>query len=229
MAFGFDLEGLIRATGYVGVTSIVYAESGLLVGALLPGDSLLFTAGFLSSQGYLNIWVLCILVFVAAVAGDNTGYAIGRRYGPRVFKHKESLFFRKDYVEKSEKFYKKHGGKTIILARFTPVVRTFAPLLAGVGKMHYRTFFFYNIVGALFWGVGVSLLGYFLGKSIPNIDAYLLPIIIGIIFISLLPTGIHILKDPEHRKRIAHHVKRPIRHLKRGRGNVKIDEKRRKK
>ncbi len=216
----FDLEALIKTTGYVGITGIVYAESGLLVGALLPGDSLLFTAGFLASQGYLNIWLLCLLVFIAAVAGDNTGYEIGKRFGPRVFKHKESLFFRKDYVEKSERFYKKHGGKTIILARFTPIVRTFAPLLAGVGKMKHSTFFFYNVIGAFIWGVGVSLLGYFLGKAIPNIDSYLLPIIAVIIFISLLPTGIHILRDPEHRKRIMHHVKRPIRHIRsRGRNS----------
>lgn len=207
MALPFDLESLIKATGYVGVTTIVYTESGLLVGALLPGDSLLFTAGFLASQGYLNIWILCILVFIAAVAGDNTGYAIGKRFGPRVFKHKESFFFKKDYVDKSQKFYEKHGGKTIILARFMPIVRTFAPLLAGVGKMKHSTFFLYNVVGGFLWSVGLSLLGYFLGKSIPNIDRYLLPIIGLIVFISVLPTLIHILKDVETRKKIFNSVK----------------------
>lgn len=198
----FDLEGLIKATGYIGVSGIVYAESGLLIGAVLPGDSLLFTAGFLASQGYMNVWLLCLLVFIAAVAGDNTGYEIGKRFGPRVFKHKESFFFKKDYVEKSEKFYKKHGGKTIILARFTPIIRTFAPLLAGVGKMQHSTFFFYNIIGAFVWGVGITLLGYYLGKSIPNIDKYLLPILGVIILVSLLPTIYHLLKEPENRAKL---------------------------
>lgn len=207
MALPFDLESLIKTTGYVGVTGIVYAESGLLVGAILPGDSLLFTAGFLASQGYLNIWLLCLLVFIAAVAGDNTGYEIGKRFGPRVFKHKESIFFKKSYVDKSQKFYEKHGGKTIILARFMPIVRTFAPLLAGVGKMKHSIFFFYNVVGGLLWSVGLSLLGYFLGKSIPDIDRYLLPIIGLIIFISILPTLIHVIKDRETRNKIIDSIK----------------------
>lgn len=198
----FDLEELIKAIGYVGIFVVVFIESGLLVGMFLPGDSLLFTAGFLASQDYLNIALLMIVVFVAAVTGDNFGYTLGKRYGPRIFKKEKSIFFDKDHLKRSEDFYKKHGGKTIILARFTPIVRSFAPLLAGVGKMPHRTFFLYNIVGGFIWSVGLTLLGYFLGSVIPNIDKYLLPIIGLIILLSLSPSIIHLIRHPHELKKI---------------------------
>src|SRR3989338_8122881 len=189
----FDLAALIKTAGYLGLFGIVFAESGLFIGFFLPGDSLLFTAGFLASQGFFNLTFLMALTFLGAVLGDSFGYAFGKKLGPRIFKKEDSLLFHKDHLERAQKFYQKHGGKAIILARFMPVVRTFAPILAGVGKMNYPAFLFYNIIGGALWATGLTLLGYYLGSVIPNIDKYLLPIIALIIFLSVLPTLIHIL------------------------------------
>ena len=185
--FGVDLIELIKAVGVLGVAAIVFTESGLLVGFFLPGDSLLFTAGFLASQGYLPIVPLVLLCFIAAVLGDNVGYAIGKRIGPRLFVREESFFFHKNNVEKTRAYFERYGPKTIVIARFIPVIRTFAPLMAGVGTMHYRIFFLYNLAGGLLWSVCVPILGYALGATIPDVDHYLLPIILGIIFISFIP------------------------------------------
>ena len=138
--FGIDLISLIKTAGYLGLFFIVFAESGLFIGFFLPGDSLLFTAGFLASQGYLNIWILAPLMFVAAVLGDNFGYAFGKKVGPALFNKEDSFLFHKDHLVKANDFYAKHGPKTIVMARFLPIVRTFAPILAGVGKMEYKTF-----------------------------------------------------------------------------------------
>lgn len=190
----FDITAFVQAAGYVGLTAVVFAESGLLIGFFLPGDSLIFTAGFLASQGYLNVYLLAGLLFVAAVVGDNVGYTFGKRVGPRIFKREDSLFFHKDHVKRAEKFFAQYGAKTIVFARFVPVVRTFAPILAGVGNMPYRVFVTYNIFGGLLWAVGLTFLGFFLGNLIPNIDQYLLPIIAGIIVLSILPNIYHIIK-----------------------------------
>lgn len=190
----FDIQALIQAAGYIGLFGIIFAESGLFFGFFLPGDSLLFTAGFLASQGFLNIVWLALITFVAAVLGDNVGYAFGRRVGPRIFKRQDSFWFHQDHLRKAEVFYEQHGGKTLILARFMPVVRTFAPIVAGVGRMNYRTFLFYNVIGGFLWAVGLTLLGYFLGKSIPDVDKYLLPIIVGIIVVSFIPSIVHLLR-----------------------------------
>ncbi|PJE50709.1 MAG: hypothetical protein COV29_03165 [Candidatus Yanofskybacteria bacterium CG10_big_fil_rev_8_21_14_0_10_36_16] len=198
----FDIELLIKTVGLLGVVGIVFAESGLLVGFFLPGDGLLFTAGFLASQGFININLLAWLSFVAAVAGDSVGYYFGKRVGPLIFKKEESFWFSKDHLRTSNEFYKKHGGKTIIIARFMPFVRTFAPILAGVGEMKYSKFVFYNIAGGFLWTFGLSLGGYYMGNIIPNADKYILPIVLAIIVVSILPTAIHILKDPEHRRRL---------------------------
>ncbi len=181
---------------------IIYAESGLFIGFFLPGDSLLFTAGFLASQGFLDIKLLILVTFIAAVLGDNFGYAFGRKVGPKIFKKKDSLLFHQNNLKKAKAFYEKYGAKAIVLARFMPVIRTFAPILAGVGSMNWSVFAFYNIIGGMLWTLGLSLLGYFLGSTIPNIDRYLLPIILLIIFLSILPTLIHILKDKNHRTQI---------------------------
>jgi membrane-associated protein len=189
-----DIESIIKTGGYLGLSLIVFAESGLLIGFFLPGDSLLFTAGILASQGYLHIGVLIPLLFLAAVVGDNVGYSFGARVGKRIFNRPNSRFFKKDYVERSEKFYADHGPKTIVLARFIPVVRTFAPILAGVAKMNYSTFFTFNIAGGFIWSVGLLLLGYFLGNSIPNINKYIFPILAVIIIASILPGIVHLLK-----------------------------------
>ena len=199
---GFDLVTLIKTAGYAGLFLITFAESGLLIGFFLPGDSLLFTAGFLASQGFLSIVPLMILTFLGAVTGDSVGYAFGKKIGPYIFTKEDSLFFSKEHLERARLFYERYGAKTIMLARFMPIVRTFAPILAGVGSMHYGTFLFYNILGGALWSLGLSGLGYFLGNNIPNIDKYLLPIIAGIIVLSVAPTMIHILKNPRDRARI---------------------------
>src|SRR3989344_3150572 len=180
---GLDLISLIKTAGYLGLFGIVFAESGLFIGFFLPGDSLLFTAGFLASQGFLNIWLLAPLVFVAAILGDNFGYAFGKKVGPAIFRRDDSVFFHKDHLERAKIFYEKYGAKTLVLARFLPVVRTFAPILAGVGQMHYPTFFFYNVFGGFLWAIGMTWLGYFLGATVPNIDKYLIPIILAIIIV----------------------------------------------
>jgi len=181
---------------------VVFAESGIFVGFFLPGDSLLFTSGLLASQGILNIYTLVPVVFVAAILGDNIGYTFGRKIGIKIFTKEDSIFFHKDHIARAQHFYEKYGKKTIVLARFIPVVRTFAPILAGVGGMSYQTFLVYNIVGAFFWAVGLTLAGYLLGNLVPNIDKYLFPIIGGIILLSFLPVireVFHILKE-KHKK-----------------------------
>src|SRR3989344_2760987 len=202
LLLGIDLVALIKAVGYIGLFLIVFAESGLFVGFFLPGDSLLFTAGFLASQGYLHIVPLIILTFTGAVLGDNFGYAFGKKVGVRIFTKDDSLVFHKDHLKRAQAYYEKYGGKTIVLARFIPVVRTFAPIVAGVGNMNYKDFFLYNLIGGLAWGLGMPLLGYFLGSMVPNIDHYLIPIILLIIFGSFVPPVAHFLKEKHHRQQV---------------------------
>ena len=207
---GFDLAAFIQQASYVGIFLIIFAESGLFFGFFLPGDSFLFTAGFLASKGILNEWILVPLVFVAAVLGDNVGYWFGKKVGPKIFNKENSLLFNKKNVEEAHKFYEKHGSKTIVLARFVPVVRTFAPIVAGVGKMHYSTFLTYNLIGGLLWGVGVSLAGLFLGNLIPDVDKFLLPIIFLIIILSISPGFVHFLKEKENRAKLKHLIKKHL-------------------
>ncbi len=190
----FDLSLLIKTIGYLGIFFFIFAESGLFFGFFLPGDSLLFTAGLLASQGYFNISILILLTTLGAILGDQVGYLFGKKIGPKIFNRDDSFFFRKKHITEAEIFYQNYGKKTIILARFIPIVRTFVPILAGVGKMHYKKFFTYNIIGGILWGLGIPLLGYFLGENIPNIDKYLLPIILLIIFLSILPTILSFFK-----------------------------------
>jgi len=194
---GIDLAAAIKAVGYLGLFGIVFAESGLFIGFFLPGDSLLFTAGFLASQGFLDILILLPVCFVAAVFGDNFGYIFGKKIGPAFFNKEKSLLFHKEYLTKASEFYEKHGAKTIVLARFLPVVRTFAPILAGVGNMRYQTFLFYNFIGALLWAVGITLLGYYLGRAMPDAEKYILQIVLAIVAISSLPSIYHIIKNRE--------------------------------
>ncbi len=206
-----DLQTILPTIGYFGITAIIFAESGLLIGFFLPGDSLLFTAGFLASQGIFNIGTIVVLCFVGAVLGDNVGYAFGHKVGRRLFKRKESLLFHPDHLERAKKFYEKHGKKTIILARFLPAVRTFAPIVAGIGDMNYKTFFTYNIIGGFLWAVCLPLAGYFLGSLIPDVDKYLLPIIGLIIILSVLPQAVHILKDSSMRKQLVFLLMKPFK------------------
>jgi membrane-associated protein len=189
-----DPEQLIRTFGTIGVLAIVFIESGLLVGFFLPGDSLLFTAGLLSANGVLpDIWVLLVTIPIAAIAGDQVGYAIGRKFGPPLFNRPDSRFFRREYVDRSAEFFEKHGPKTVVLARFVPIVRTFVPVMAGTSRMHYRTFVTYNVIGGLLWGVGVTSLGYFLGQ-VEFVKNNIEPILLLIVAISVIPVFIELFK-----------------------------------
>jgi membrane-associated protein len=189
-----DPKSLIETFGTIGLLAIVFAESGLLIGFFLPGDSLLFTAGLLASQHLLNLPVILAGCFLAAVAGDQVGYMFGSRIGPALFNRPDSRLFRRSYLDKAHAYFEKQGPKTILLARFIPIVRTFAPILAGVGKMPYRTFVTFNLIGGFLWAEGVTLLGYFLGKSIPNVDHYLLPAVAVIVAVSFIPVVLEIRK-----------------------------------
>ncbi len=198
------LENAGVVTGLVIIGSIIFAESGLLIGFFLPGDTLLFTAGFFAAQGKLPLAGVLATIFFAAVIGDNVGYQIGKKTGPRLFKKKDGIIFRQENVARAEAFYEKHGGKTIVLARFVPVVRTFAPMVAGIGNMPRRTFVLYNIVGAFIWTFSVVLAGYWLGNLIdPKVmERYLLLAIAAAMLITVGPTVVHLIRNPRVRQQI---------------------------
>lgn len=200
----YGLETLISTVGVAGIAVIIFAESGLLIGFFLPGDSLLFTAGFLVQAGIIkfDIHLLVFVLFLAAVLGDNVGYSFGRKFGRRLFERKKSVLFHADNLKRAEAFYLKHGPKTIVLARFVPVVRTFAPIVAGISKMHYRTFLTYNIIGGLLWAVGLTYLGYVAGDVIQRYGINIEYVILGIIFISIAPPATHILREKSTRDQI---------------------------
>jgi membrane-associated protein len=189
-----DPQFLIQTVGLIGVFAIVFAESGLFFGFFLPGDSLLFTAGLFASQGYFNIYLLAIGCVVMAIAGDSVGYAFGRRVGPALFSREDSVLFHRKHVDRARAFYVKYGMKTIVLARFVPIVRTFAPIVAGVGQMEYRRFLTYNVIGGVLWAGSMTLLGFFVGSLVPNAEKYLHLIIIGIIALSFVPVVLEWLK-----------------------------------
>lgn len=203
-----DLVSLIKTVGYLGIFAIVFLESGLLIGFFFPGDSLLFTAGFLASQGVFDITILILGCFVFAVLGDSIGYYIGAKLGPKLFTKDHSILFQKKHLERARSFYDKHGGKTIILARFMPVIRAFAPVVAGAGKMNYRRFVAFNLVGGVLWAIGVTSAGYYLGSLIPDVDKYLLPIVGLIIIASVLPGLHHVLVNAELRASLMKKLKR---------------------
>lgn len=209
----FDLVELIKAFGYLGLFGIVFAETGLLVGFFLPGDSLLFTAGILAAQGYLDISLLLIILAGAAIIGDSVGYSIGKKFGPKVFSRENSLLFSKKHLQRAQDFFDKHGPKTIIIARFVPIVRTFVPTLAGVGNMNYWKFLTYNVVGGLIWTVSITVLGYYLGLKVPNIEKYIIPGIVIIILISISPYIKSFLTNPEMRAQAMHFLKQVYRRL----------------
>jgi membrane-associated protein len=186
------------------VGSIVFAESGLLIGFFLPGDTLLFSVGFFAAQGHVPLYLALLVIFACAVIGDNVGYTIGRRLGPRLFRKKDGIVFRQSYVSRAEAFYEKHGGKTIILARFVPIVRTFAPMVAGVGKMPHSRFFLYNIVGGALWTGALVMLGFWLGSMVdPHVmERFVLLTVGGVMILSFGPMIWHILGDRETRRRM---------------------------
>lgn len=216
---GVDLIDFIKWGGVLAVALIVFAESGLLIGFFLPGDSLLFTAGFLTYAGFLpiNIHLLVLVLFIAAVAGDSVGYAFGRKIGQRVFSRPDSRLFKQEYILKAQEFYDAHGGITIIIARFIPIVRTFAPVVAGAAKMSYQQFVTFNIIGGFLWAAGVTYAGYLLGQQFSRmgweIDQILLPIVIVIVLVSVLPPAIHLLKDKKQRVAFWNGTKREISSL----------------
>lgn len=221
---GFDLVNFAQAAGPVAaliiVAAIIFAESGLLIGFFFPGDSIIFTLGFLiqGSSTFrldLSIHLVVLLLFFAAVLGDNVGYIFGKKVGPHLFKRPNSLLFRQENVKKAQDFYTKYGGKTVIIARFIPVVRTFAPLIAGVAKMEYKTFLIFNLIGGFLWTAGVTYLGYFLGYYLQkigvNVDTVLLPIIAGILLVSASPALYQLLKNKKQREVIWNATKVQIR------------------
>jgi len=191
----YNVPELIRLVGSIGLIVIVFAETGLMIGFFLPGDSLLTTAGIFAARGDLNIYWLNVSLTIAAIVGDATGYWIGRRAGKALYNRPNSFFFRREHLIRTHEFYEKHGGKTIIIARFMPIVRTFAPVVAGAADMTYRQFATYNIIGALLWVPSMTLTGYFLGLAFPDIDKHLHKLIALIIFVSLLPAGIAWLRE----------------------------------
>ena len=207
---GFDLSTFATTAGpwaaILIVALILFAESGLLIGFFLPGDSILFTVGFLIQGGVhlpFNIFVAILIFFVAAALGDSVGYVFGKRIGRKIFTRPNSLLFKQENIQRAEDFYQKHGGKTIIIARFIPIIRTFAPIVAGVGNMNYKSFLSYNLIGAFLWAAGITSLGYFAGSWFESmgieIDTVILPIIAVIIVLSVLPPLIHVLSDKKQR------------------------------
>jgi len=194
----YDLEGLIRWGGYVALTVIIFSETGLLVGFFLPGDSLLVTAGLLSSQGFLSIAILATILPAAAIVGQTLGYALGKAAGPHLFKREDSLFFKRSNLLRAHEFYEKYGGVTVVLARFMPIVRTFVPVVAGAAVMNYRRFQLYNITGGAAWVWSMLMIGYILGRSIPGIEKHIDLVIAIVIFLSLMPAVIGWLRRRRH-------------------------------
>jgi membrane-associated protein len=182
-----DLPALIKWAGYLGLTAIIFAETGLLVGFFLPGDSLLVTAGLLATKGLFNVYSLGLLLNVAAAAGNSAGYLIGRQTGPRIFTRDDSLLFNKKHVIRAQEFYAKHGRKAVILAQFMPIIRTFSPVVAGVGRMPYRQFVVISVLGTIFWVWSMLFIGYFLGTAIPGLDKHIEILVLVVVFISILP------------------------------------------
>ena len=201
-------EHILRTVGYFGIFAIIFAESGLLVGFFLPGDSLLFAAGLLSAQHVLNIWIVMPVMFVAAVLGVNAGYSLGQRFGERMFAREDALIFNPKHLEGSKRFYEKHGGKAVILARFTPVARSLAPMLAGVGNMQFRRFMLFNVVGAALWVTTVTLIGYFFGNAIPHVERYIILMLLLVLLFSTIPPLVRVWRDDVARTRLLARIRR---------------------
>ncbi|MBI4788571.1 MAG: VTT domain-containing protein [Chloroflexi bacterium] len=192
---------LIESVGYLGIFAIVFAESGLFFGFFLPGDSLLLTAGLLASQNFLNLFILIPLIFTAAVLGDNVGYWFGNKVGPPIFNRPNSRFFKRQNLLKAKEFYDKHGAVTITIARFMPFIRTFAPIVAGAVAMNYRVFFFFNLLGGVIWGIGVTVVGYLIGYffgQVEGLERYFSILVLVVIFVSALPAMIHVWNENRH-------------------------------
>lgn len=193
------IQEAIRWGGYAVLFAIVFTETGLLIGLFLPGDSLLVIAGVVAAAGGLNVWVLAALLSIAAIAGDSTGYAIGYRAGPMLFRRERSLLFNPKHLVRTREFYARHGAKTIVLARFVPIIRTLAPVVAGIGRMEYRRFIFYNVAGGLGWVILTTSAGYLLGRAIPNIGSYVHVVAGVVIVLSLVPLLTEVVRERRRR------------------------------
>lgn len=191
----FDVTNILQTGGLLILFLIIFAESGMMIGFFFPGDTLLFSAGILAAAGKLSLPEVLVVISVAAILGDNVGYLIGKHLGPRLFK-KDSVVFRHDYIMRAEKFYEKHGSKTMLVAHFVPIVRSFAPVTAGAGKMNHKQFILFDAIGCIAWTVIITLLGYYVGSRVPGIEKYIEPVLLGIILLFLVPTLLHILRDP---------------------------------
>ena len=189
----FNIDAFIKTFTYLGVFAIIFAESGLLVGLVLPGDSLLFAAGLLASQHVMNIWLLVVSVIIAAISGNLVGYSIGKKFGPALFTR--SRFLSPSQLKRAEKFFGSHGGKSVVIGRFVPVVRTIVPLLAGIAKVPVAKFSNYTVIGAVLWGASIPVAGYYLGTKIPSVDKYVLPVIVIAILVALIPSLYHLAKQ----------------------------------
>lgn len=209
----WNVNDIIQTGGLLAIAAIIFAESGLLFGFIFPGDTLLLAAGFFAGQGKLPIAWLIILTVAAAVLGDNVGYRIGRRLGPQVFKRKDGLLFRQEYIEKTQEFYESHGGLTIILARFIAYIRTFAPVIAGVGNMKWRRFAIFNFIGGVLWGAGLPLIGYAVGYSFPDADKYFIWFLVISAHVLLIIVLIKILKNRETRRVLKTRIAEEWRYL----------------
>lgn len=189
-----DPIAIIKTGSYLGIAAVIFAESGLLIGIFFPGDSLLFAAGLLASAGLLSPLPLIVMVVIAAILGDSVGYWFGANVGTNFFNRKDSRFFKQEYLKRTQRFYDKYGGRAVVLARFVPIVRTLAPILAGIGGMPYRTFLSFNVLGGCLWGIGMVSLGYFLGAIIPDSEKYILPMSLVIVVISFLPIILNLVR-----------------------------------
>jgi len=198
----FDVAHILESGGLLAIAAIVFAESGLMVGFFLPGDTLLMTAGIFAAQGKLSIALTIAVIALAAILGDNTGYAIGRALGPKLFRKKDGIIFRQEYVKKAEKFYARFGSKTMLFAHFVPIVRSFAPMIAGVGKMPRSSFIIYDAIGDIVWAASVTLVGYWFGSKIPNIEAYIIPAIGVATLFTFGPMIYHLFADKKTRTRL---------------------------
>lgn len=207
------IDKLILGGGYVAIGLTIFAESGLLIGFFLPGDTLLFGAGILAAQGTFHLPLLITVIAVAAILGDNVGYSIGRRFGRQLFRRKDGAIFKQEYLQQAEAFYEKHGGKTVILARFVPIVRTFAPVVAGISHMPRSTFVLYNVIGGLLWGVTLPLIGYYIGSKIPGIERFVEPVILIVVVLSVAPAIIHLLRQENFRAAVKAKFRRLRRRL----------------
>lgn len=203
----FDVTSLVQTGGLLLIFLIIFAESGMMVGFLFPGDTLLFSAGILAATGKLSLVAALAVIAVAAILGDNIGYLIGKYIGPKLFA-KDGVVFRKDHITQAHAFFNKYGAKTMLVAHFVPIVRTFAPVTAGAANMNHKQFIIFDAIGDIAWTLAVTLLGYYLGSRVPGIENYIEPLLIGIILVFLIPTIVHALRDPKIRRAIGRKFKK---------------------